>query len=200
MNRPYFFEFGSFLSVAIALTACGGQAVDPSPDTAGSTSNTSAPVGAPPYDAGASVGVTTFRMQASESDVAYVYASSFANPGDGVWWYSVATSSGEPLDIFMTGENPYCETCGMAAVPIGSACGTLPQAGVTASWDGLVVLGGESTCGAGTSCITTAHVPEGDYVVTMCAGCPDLQPDAASPCVSVPFHYPSGGDIVGTLP
>jgi hypothetical protein len=42
-------------------------------------------------------------------------------------------------------------------------------------------------------------VPEGDYVVTMCAGRPDGFPDAGSECVKVPFHYPTAAEVVGTL-
>ncbi len=200
MNRPYFFDFTPFVVVALSFAACGGQAIDPSPGAdgpdAGPAATSSAPVGGSPSPNG----VTTFRMVTAAAGAGYVYASSFADPGDGVWWYSVATAAGEPLDIFMDGQIPSCSTCGSKGAAIGSLCDALPPAGVTASWDGFVALEGTSTCGAGTSCIPYAYAAAGDYVVTMCAGCAGLEQDAASPCISVPFHYPSGEEVVGTLP
>jgi hypothetical protein len=102
------------------------------------------------------------------------------------------------VPIFPGEEQLYCGMCSEAA-PIGQGCSPLPAAGVTATWDGRAAAGGTSTCLGDTTCLTTAYRPAGDYVVTMCTGCPDVPEDAATKCVSIPFAYPTTSEIVGTL-
>lgn len=102
--------------------------------------------------------------------------------------------------IFRTSGEAYCATCTGAPVGVGSGCGAIPSAGVTASWDGFAITGGAATCGGGTACLASEFMPAGDYVVTMCSGCVEQSPDAGVQCVSVPFQYPSSAEIVGTLP
>jgi hypothetical protein len=232
-TRPGLFHafrcIGSTLP-ALALVACGGAAAVIGPSDSGASPDVDAGGAAfdgsnPPADAGADVlgdrpdassdatasdnctsaGSVTFRMRPPSADAGYSFASSFGIPGDGVWWYSVATADGGALQIFPS--ETTCGTCAQVANPIGQACEGLSADGVTATWSGIAVTG-QSMCswspGDGEPletipCDTARCVPSGRYVVTMCAG-GSLACSDTPTCVSTPFDYPSTSEIVGTLP
>jgi hypothetical protein len=143
--------------------------------------------------------VVTFLMHPGGDS----YTVSAGDPGDGNWWYSVATAHGAPLRIFLGDATTTCTECNPQDGAIGGACAT---GDVTATWNGIEITGGPSTCMSGGSqvgCTTSACVPAGEYVVTMCAytdsACSGTG-DAGNPCVSVPFHYPTASEVVGTIP
>ena len=210
--------------LSLALAACGQSLEKPSKGNDGGPVDgrvaTDVPVAVPTdapvaRDAGSdgacvSAGSVTFRLQASAADGGRFYARSLADPGDGIWWYSVAKADGTPLQIFLEQANS-CNDCREAIVPIGYGCSPLPDGGVTGGWDGIAVTG-FGTCldssepGQGAlsiSCDETTCMPPGRYIVTMCVGCADarLRPadGGSSPCVSVPFDYPTSTEVVGTI-
>jgi hypothetical protein len=158
-----------------------------------------------------SQGSVTFRMEAPSVDAGYRYVFSFGNPGDGVWWYSLATAYGQPVPIFFS-DLAICNSCGMVGVPIGAGCAGVPEGGATATWDGTVITG-TSTCGwspgpgqatQAIACQSTQCSLPGEYVVTMCAErsdeCFSNSTDAGTACVAVPFSYPTTTEVVGVLP
>jgi hypothetical protein len=184
------------LTLALASQACR-EAVELPPPTAADAG----PTEAGPADAGGpgiSLGTVTFRMTAAANASSYTYASSDGDPGDGIWWYSVTTADGGYVMIFVPGAGTTCDTCNNMGIPVGYSCYTLPDAGITATWDGISYPG-SSTCGGGTQCAIRKYVSEGEYVVHMCAGCDFTVTDAGPDCVNVPFHYPTSAEIVGTL-
>jgi hypothetical protein len=154
-------------------------------------------------DGGCAQGTVTLHMQAAPGAGDHYDTASFGDPGDGVWWYSVAKADGTPLRIFLS-QATTCGACRNAAIPLGRLEGELTDTGVRATWDGVALTGTATCSSSGTTmpCDTSICVPAGQYVVTMCA---DRDPnasgaDAGTTCVSVPFEYPSNTEIVGTLP
>jgi len=154
------------------------------------------------------LGSVMFRMEVPPVDGGYSYQFSFGDPGDGVWWYSVETPDGSPLQIFLPpGAYTACDTCEPQAVPIGQGCGFVPDGGVSGGWGGVAYTG-TSTCepkamssipAYPSVCATTRCLPAGRYVVKMCGGRGGL--NCASPtCVSVPFDFPTDAAVVGHLP
>lgn len=143
--------------------------------------------------------VVTFLMHPGYDS----YSVSAGNPGDGTWWYSVATAHGTPVGIFLVDANTSCTACDPQDVAIGGGCAT---GDVTATWNGIQITGEASTCmngGSQVSCTSSLCAPAGEYVVTMCANTASdcsATGDAGNPCVSVPFHYPTASEVVGTIP
>jgi hypothetical protein len=164
---------------------------------------------APPGDrAGALVdgacsalGSVVFRMEAPPIDGGYYYVTSFGDPGDGVWWYSLETQDGSALPIFLPPSVfTTCDVCDPAPDPIGIACGLIPDGGVSRGWGGYTVTG-TGTCGAYVQgCATTRCLPAGRYVVKMCGGRGTCAGGDAATCVEVPFDLPTDQEVVGTLP
>jgi len=159
-------------------------------------------------DACVSLGSVTFRMLPPSEDAAYAYIQSFGDPGDGYFWYSVATASGDKVRIFLANLPSTCSECANTPIPIGFLCASLLDAGVSATWSGVAITG-QSTCrtsddGLTISCADTTCMPAGPYVVTMCASGPgqscDPSPTGSRTCVSVPFSFPTAIEVVGTLP
>lgn len=152
------------------------------------------------------IGGTLFRMEAPPHDGGYWYRSSFGDPGDGVWWYSVETPDGSALQIFLPpGARSLCGDCDPKAYPIGQQCSPIPDGGVTGGWGGFTVTG-TSTCqpvptssySGPAGCATIQCLPAGRYTVRMCAGggpCP-----TSETCVDVPFDFPTDAAVVGHLP
>ncbi len=143
----------------------------------------------------------TLRMQAP-SGTSYLYAQSFSEPGDGVSWYSVAKADGGTLQILWM-DLHICASCTSQDVAIGYDCSSIPDGGVAVTWNGTTVSG-SSTCGTPPeSCDTIGCAAPGEYIATMCAGCPgspNQREGGFGPCVHVPFHYPTTGEVVGNLP
>jgi hypothetical protein len=156
------------------------------------------------------LGAAAFRMQAPPSDAGYFYLFSLGDPGDGVWWYSVETTDGAVLPIFLpSSTETTCSSCKDLLEPIGQACAALPDGGVRGHWGGYAVTGEASCEVPATSsdpshlaaCATITCLPPGRYVVKMCAsrgGC-GYSSDAAT-CLSIPFDFPAASEVVGTLP
>jgi hypothetical protein len=177
----------------------------------GVTTDASEDTGAPGC---VSQGSVTFRMQAPTGDAGYNALTSFGNPGDGNWWYSVATADGNPLQIFLS-PGPVtatCEPCAPYEVPGGGGCNPVPpDSGVTATWDGTAVTSistcewspGSHQASEAISCQVIQCMPAGKYVVTMCGSeledCSSTDGEAGA-CVSVPFQYPTSSEVVGYLP
>jgi hypothetical protein len=202
------------LSFALLGTACSGThqtATRDTPDaaTGGDASKEAAPRETPDAissgDASGPCGpqsLVTFLMHPRGD----YYAAPAGDPGDGVWWYSVATAHGTPLQIFLGDATDdsltTCTECAPEDVASGGVCAT---GDVTATWNGTEITG-TSTCTSGGSqvgCSTSVCVPAGDYVVTMCANTDSTcsaTGDAGNPCVSVPFHYPTASEVVGSIP
>jgi len=159
-----------------------------------------------------SLGSVTFHLQAPLGAPAYTYARSFGDPGDGFWWYSVATADGTPLQIFLpTQAATTCGACQQALLPIGFACSALPAEGIDGRWNGTAIAGQSSCSWSGSSppspiaCSVLECMPAGRYVATMCAytsslECSNGPGDDRGTCVSVPFDYPTTSVVVGTLP
>ncbi len=195
MRRPV---TGLAVCAAISFAACGGgdglggKRVDAGPDGACTP-----------------LGSIVFRMEAPPLDGGYRYLLSLGDPGDGVWWYSLETPDGSALPIFLPpGTFSTCDVCEPKAEPIGQACGTVPDGGVSAGWGGYTVTGTATCESPSTSstpaypvgCATTRCLPAGHYMVKMCGGrgvCP--YGDAAT-CVEVPFEFPTDAEVVGRLP
>jgi hypothetical protein len=150
-------------------------------------------------------------MKAPPGDAGYAYITSFGNPGDGNWWYSLAEADGSPVQLLLTAYAT-CDACDELPDPIGFGWSVVPpDGGATTTWDGTAVTGISTCQGSATSpqgpgpfaCNTFGCMPAGEYVVTMCAvdsvqG--GLLEDAGTHCISVPFHYPATSDVVGNLP
>ena len=206
---------------AARLDASVADAVPP--HDAGVRGDTSIPDAGAPRDAqqrvdafapGACGGssVVTFHLQASTGDAGLLYARS-SNPGDGIWWFSVADDDGTPVQLFLKTATR-CDACIDRLIPVGFTCSSLPDGGVTAAWDGTIFTG-ESSClpppapndqGEPISCDVPSCAPAGRYVVTMCASptCSYVRDGVAgnasqSGCVSIPFDFPSNAELVGTL-
>ena len=156
------------------------------------------------------LGSVAFRMQAPPTDGGYFYVYSLGDPGDGVWWYSVETTDGGALPIFLpSSTQTTCGTCKDLFEPIGQGCSALPDGGVRGYWGGYAVTG-EAACEVPATasdpshlaaCATISCPPPGKYVVKMCArrGRCGYTPDAST-CLSIPFDFPATSEVVGTLP
>ena len=142
----------------------------------GRTASSSALDAAPDSSPGeCPLGPVTFRMLPPATGAVYQYVASLGDPGDGIWWYSVATADGTALSPFLSPASP-CAACDFHIYPIGYLHTELTGSGVSETWKGLTVTG-TSTCteGPGTdepgtviSCNVTKCMPAGKYVVTMC--------------------------------
>jgi hypothetical protein len=148
----------------------------------------------------------TFRMVRTGDAGAAFALRSFADPGDGFWWYSVTTATGTPLRIFMGMLTTRCDMCSPnGSVPVGFQCSMVPADGITATWNGLV-YGAQTTCvtssGDHEPCLEVTRVPPGSYRVTMCAtrSSMDCLSGTDRVCVTVPFDYPVSAEVVGAVP
>jgi hypothetical protein len=150
-----------------------------------------------------------FRMEAPPIDGGYYYVSSFGEPGDGVWWYSLEMPDGSAVPIFLPpGASSICNVCDARPNPIGFACETIPDGGVSRGWGGYTVTGTASCETQATSsspaysigCATIRCLPAGRYLVKMCGGRGMCAGGDAATCVEVPFDFPTDQEVVGTLP
>ena len=200
------------MPVAFSGAACGRPSLSPDdPSNLGADAGSDGPSDSPDADRSSVCGpqgLVTFDMQVPPGGGGYSYLESFGNPGDGAWWYSVASADGTQLPIFLT--LPTCGSCEEADIPIGFGCIPVPAGIVSATWDGTVVTG-NSRCAdpvgpnAGlpiNPCNTIKCVAPGQYVATMCASRvpQDCSFRQGATCVSVPFEYPAASDVVGNLP
>jgi hypothetical protein len=175
----------------------GGPRVDAGSDGSHSGKQPPDAVVSTPSDASpseCSLGSVTFRMTG-----AGLYQSSFSNPGDGVWWYSVSKEDGTPVDIFFNpNTEATCNSCApLPANAIGQGCNGIPAGGVTASWAGISI-GATSSCG-GQQCEAVSCAPAGHYVARMCIGCTNFF-DSGVNCIDVPFAYPTNAEVVAAFP
>jgi hypothetical protein len=182
----------------IWLAACGGGSKR-------GDGGTDAPAGDGATDALGDVacvpiGSVVFRMEAPPIDGGYSYVSSFGDPGDGVWWYSLETPDGSALPIFLPPSTfTTCDVCDPAPDPIGFSCGAIPDGGVSRGWGGYTVTG-TATCGANAlGCATTRCLPAGRYLVKMCGWRGTCTTGDAPTCVEVPFDFPTDQEVVGAL-
>ena len=147
------------------------------------------PDAAEPNEAGrCPQGTVTFRLIAPGSGV---FLPNYPEACNSPNWYSI-----EGLATFIA-DSTLCTTC----TPV--TCGAdvppnelVPDGGVTWTWGGTVVDGtGGRTCSGvdGTlPCGSVVCAPAGDYTAKLC--------NWSATCVSVPFHYPTGEEVVGTIP
>jgi hypothetical protein len=146
-------------------------------------------------------GTVTFRMEVPGVDGGYTAITSEGDPGDGVWWYSIATKEGDAVDPFVKPGDTLCKSCSGAFGMSGTQCNFIPDGGETATWGGATVTTG--MCKGSDECDVLGCAPAGEYVVTMCAtpfsvGLCAL--DGGQTCVKVPFTYPATTDVVGQIP
>ena len=125
-------------------------------------------------------------------------------------WPSIRTDSGQPLLIADWCQTP-CETCITGSCP-ATPClrgWVLPAEGLTTHWDGTYFVTG--TCGAGITCENQECAAPGAYVARICyyflprsdtpgLACVSVGPSEYSPCLEVPFTYPSSTVVEVTLP
>jgi hypothetical protein len=129
----------------------------------------------------------TFRLIAPGSGV---YLPNYGEPCNSPNWYSI-----DGLATFIQ-DYTLCDSCNSVNcggdVPPNEA---VPEGGVTWTWNGTEVDGsGSRTCNGvnGTlSCGTVVCAPAGDYTAKLC--------DWGDSCVSLPFHYPTSEEVVGTI-
>ncbi len=102
-----------------------------------------------------------------------------------------------------------CETCEALPCP-GFACQPQGYAitGESFTWDGTYYA--QDTCNSAMACAAHSYASPGTYTAVMCATPGTLAPDQnqvdqCTPtgpveCVEVPFEFPGGSTVTGTLP
>lgn len=177
-----------------------GSGASVAPADGGCPSGVSLPVGA---TSGCRAGSVDFQLSAPSS---WTYGGSADNSGPNVNWLTVHCPSGSLVYRSPAEDTPLtdcraCESEGWS-VAIGSFSGTIPDAGLRETWDGMFFAFG--TCpGSTTACAIPACAAPGSYEAEFCA-CPSSDWQSCSGgtglvCATVPFVYPSAVTVSAML-
>jgi hypothetical protein len=205
----------ALLILSLTLPACGrlqssGMSADASLREAGdhlartdasargdATSDAEAGIGSV-IDGGCTLGSVTFVLRANGCAV------TSSNPGDEFFWYSVLEADGgAPVPIFYdTITQALRGTCAFLGNVGGFGCTAIPDAGVTAVWNGTHA-GARSSCDSESMHVTLPCqpllcTPAGAYVARMCTGS-EVDPGVPVACTNVPFTYPEDTLVVGVI-
>ncbi len=143
-------------------------------------------------DAGCVTGSVSFELQAAPGAS---YCLGAAGTCSGQWLDIVPANGGASLGIDMPCETQCSECQPVACSNLCAVASPLGDGGAQTIWNGTYFASG--TCGAGTSCVSQACAPAGNYIARFCGyaesadastfGCAG---SSTPTCIEKPFVWP----------